>query len=362
MIFTITLVLIAVLGLLIGKKQGKKFLLYVGMSAALYVLFEIVLFVFSYKFNTPVRCMITCAFLIIFGVSLIVSNVKQVGLVFAVVASSILLLCLFFLSVSNTVVKEYCGRFYEGRCDGLSGVTPMTVYYYEKKGPFTSARPDFRDDYSHSFSDFDILVNEEPMFRVWYSEEIVPEDVQWQNLYIGGMPAVTEYEVGKCSELCTDGLLVWKRALGENLYVCWSESDMNGSDLFEKYDATSSMKITHNIDFNKCGEYEVTVSEGELSCSFKVKVVENDGSPVKTEEEAVALAKRYVYAEYGKSFYQSSDGVYKYRITTEKGVGTWVVSWSPDVEWEGMMVMGGGGPLVTIDAENGKVLSCGLQQ
>lgn len=189
------------------------------------------------------------------------------------------------------------------------------------------------------------------------------EKVQWEYMTVANSPYVCEYEVGKCQRLCLDGLVIWKDAPGQKLYVCWSESDTNLADGFEKYDASSSLKIRHNVDFNKCGEYDVTVYEGDLSCSFKVNVVETKkDTPVKTEEEAVALAKRYVYAEYKKSFYQEDGGMFKYSVTVDKGPGTWVVFWSQDVEWDGMYVCGGGGPEVVIDAETGEVLSCGIMQ
>ena len=81
------------------------------------------------------------------------------------------------------------------------------------------------------------------------------------------------------------------------------------------------------------------------------------GMPVKTEEQALKIAKAHILKKYKKDFMTSefNDG-YKYEIDIYLGIKTWVVSYYRD-GW-----LGGGGPCVMIKQSNGRVIQSYLQK
>ena len=187
-----------------------------------------------------------------------------------------------------------------------------------------------------------------------------------ERLDIANMPTISHYTVGESDGLCLDGLAImecpemsWERI------VCWSECDMKYDDRFCLAKDQNELEVTHNVDFDKCGEYTVTVEHksGGVSVEFPVYVVEDKAQAIENSDDAILLAKRYVYSEYGKSFYEHNTfGPSRYSISAELENGVWTVFWSDETGLSELVTFGGGGPCVEINAETGEIVSCSLQQ
>lgn len=78
------------------------------------------------------------------------------------------------------------------------------------------------------------------------------------------------------------------------------------------------------------------------------------GKPVETGEQAVSIAKEFVFNKYKQNFD-------KFEIKSEIEGNTWIVYYM-QTDIDGNPCEGGGGPELHIKKSNGKVISCLLQK